>query len=543
MMNKENWQDLAEHYKKAKNLKMRDLFAKDDKRAGKFTLSLGGMYFDYSKNRITEETMQKLVKLAKNSGLKQKIEDMFSGKKINTTENRAVLHTALRNLKGTPVLVDNKDVMPEIKAVLAKMKRFSDAVRSGEFSGYTGKKLTNIVNIGIGGSDLGPAMVCEALKPYWQEGINCYFISNVDGTACAEVLNKIDAESTLFIVASKTFTTIETLTNAKTCRDWLVGKLGEKAVANHFVALSTNAKAVAEFGINTENMFEFWDFVGGRYSVWSAIGLIVAIAIGFENFEQFLAGAEAMDEHFRNAEFSKNIPVIMALLTVWYTNFFGFRSHCVVPYDEYLRMLPAYLQQLVMESNGKYVDLDGNHITKYQTSAAVFGGAGTNVQHSFFQMLHQGTQIIPLDFIIPANSHNALNNHHNILISNVLAQAEAMMKGKTSIEVAEELAEENKSIEEIARLAPYKTFEGNRPSNMFVFDKITPYNLGKLIAAYEHKTFVEGVIYNIDSFDQWGVELGKKLAKEILPELEGCKKKNHDSSTSNLIKLICDLRK
>ena len=542
-MNKQDWQDLADHYKHVKNLKMRDLFANDDKRAEKFTLALEDMYFDYSKNRITEETMQKLLKLATDSNLKQKIEDMFSGKKINTTENRAVLHTALRNLKNTPIFVDNQNVMPEIKAVLEKMKKFSDAVRSGEFKGYTGKKLTNIVNIGIGGSDLGPAMVCEALKPYWQKDINCYFISNVDGTACAEVLNKVDAESTLFIVASKTFTTIETLTNAKTCRDWLIEKLGEKAVPNHFVALSTNAKAVAEFGINTENMFEFWDFVGGRYSVWSAIGLIVAIAVGFENFEQFLAGAEAMDEHFRYTDFAKNIPVIMALLTVWYNNFFGFKSHCVVPYDEYLRMLPDYLQQLVMESNGKYVDLDGNQIAKYQTSAAVFGGAGTNVQHSFFQMLHQGTQIIPIDFIIPANSHNKLNNHHIILISNVLAQAEAMMKGKNSIEVAEELAEENRSIDEIARLAPYKTFEGNRPSNMFVFDEITPYNLGKLIAAYEHKTFVEGVIYNIDSFDQWGVELGKKLAKEIMPEFESDKNKNHDSSTSNLIKLIRNLRK
>ena len=540
-MNKNDWNELSAHYANVKNVKMRDLFAQDEKRAEKFCLSLENMYFDYSKNRITEETMSLLIKLAENSGLRQKIEDMFTGKKINITENRAVLHTALRNLSNTPVYVDDKDVMPQIDAVRQKMKRFSQAVRSGEFCGYTGKKLTNIVNIGIGGSDLGPAMVCEALKKYWAKDINCYFISNVDGTACAEVLNKLDAESTLFIVASKTFTTIETLTNAKTCRDWLVGKLGEDAVSKHFVALSTNAKAVAEFGIDTDNMFEFWDFVGGRYSIWSAIGLIVAIAVGYDNFEQFLAGAQTMDKHFRNADFKDNIPVIMALLTVWYVNFFGYMSNCVVPYDEYLRSLPAYLQQLIMESNGKYVDVDGN-IVKYQTSAVIFGGAGTNVQHSFFQMLHQGTQIVPLDFIIPANSHNALGKHHNILISNVLAQAEAMMKGKTPVEAAEELAEENKSPAEIARLVPYKTFEGNRPSNMIVFDCITPYNLGMLLAAYEHKTFVEGVVYNIDSFDQWGVELGKKLAKEILPELEGGKEKYHDSSTSNLIKLIKNLK-
>ena len=541
MKNNEVVKKLQKHYESCKNVHMRDLFAEDEKRAEKYTLSLENMYFDYSKNRISEQTMSLLTEWAQNCGLKEKIDAMFSGKKINTTENRAVLHTALRNLQNTPVYVDGKDVMPQINEVREKMRRFSDAVRKGEFLGATGKKLTNIVNIGIGGSDLGPAMVCEALKPYWKDGIKCWFISNVDGTDCAEVLKNVDAETTLFIVASKTFTTIETLTNAKTCRQWLVEKLGKDAVEHHFVALSTNAKAVAEFGISTENMFEFWDFVGGRYSVWSAIGLIVAIAIGYDNFEAFLAGAEAMDKHFKTTDFSKNIPVTMALLSVWYANFFEYKSHCVVPYDEYLRLLPAYLQQLVMESNGKSVDLCGKNID-YSTSSVVFGGAGTNVQHSFFQMMHQGTQIIPIDFIIPANSQNRLGNHHNILISNVLAQAEAMMKGKTSEEAAEELQKAGKTPEEVAYLTPFKSFAGNRPSNMFVFDKITPHNLGMLIAAYEHKTFVEGVLWNIDSFDQWGVELGKQLASQILPELEGNIAKKHDNSTSNLIKLIKNLK-
>ncbi len=528
---------LQKHYDIIKHIKMNDMFNEDSSRADKFTLKLDNMYFDYSKNRINEETMQLLLELAESCNLRQKIDDMFSGKKINCTENRAVLHTALRNFDNTPVLVDGVDVMPQIEKVRQKIKQFSEDVRSGKFCGYTGKKLTNIVNIGIGGSDLGPAMVCTALKKYAQEDIRCYFISNVDGTASAEVLKQIDPETTLFIVASKTFTTIETLTNAKTCRQWLISKLGEKAVASHFVALSTNHKAVAEFGINTDNMFEFWDFVGGRYSVWSAIGLIIAIVVGYENFEQFLVGAKVMDNHFKNAKFSENIPVIMALLSVWYANFFDFRVHCVVPYDEYLQLLPSYLQQLVMESNGKYRNLDGQ-ITDYMTSPVVFGGSGTNVQHSFFQMLHQGTQIIPIDFIIPAISHNNIDKHHSILMANVLAQAEALMKGKSLQEAENELKNAGKSADEIKYLAPYKTFEGNRPSNMFLFDKITPYNLGMLIAAYEHKTFVEGIIYNIDSFDQWGVELGKKLAVEILSELTSSETKKHDSSTINLINLI-----
>jgi len=540
-MNNDIWEDLKKKYNAIKNIKMRDMFENEPSRGERYVINLEGMYFDYSKNKIDENVIQLLVKLAENCGMKEKTEAMFTGKKINTTEHRAVLHTALRNLKGNPIYVDGKNVMPQIETVLSKMKTFSESVRNGSFCGYTGKKFTNIVNIGIGGSDLGPAMVCEALKKYGKSDINCRFISNVDGTACAEVLNELDAETTLFIVASKTFTTIETLTNAKTCRSWLVEKLGENAVQNHFVALSTNKKAVGEFGVDVQNMFEFWDFVGGRYSVWSAIGLIVAIYVGFDNFKAFLAGAQCMDEHFRYTEAGKNIPVIMALLSVWYANFFGYASHCVVPYDEYLRLLPSYLQQLVMESNGKSVDEDGKRVV-CATSPVIFGGAGTNVQHSFFQLLHQGTQIVPIDFIIAANPLNKGGNHHDILTANVLAQAEAMMKGKTADEAAKELEKAGKSPEEIKFLTPYKIFEGDRPSNMFVFDKLTPYNLGMLIAAYEHKTFVEGLIYNIDSFDQWGVELGKQLALNILPELQTNEIKNHDSSTSNLLNLIKNLK-
>ena len=540
-MNSDICKKLQKEYTRIKDIKMRKMFEDDENRAQKYTLNLENMYLDYSKNKIDEQVMQNLLELADSCGLQNKIEDMFTGKKINTTEHRAVLHTALWNLKYTPFYVDDKNGMPQIFEVLEKMKNFSNAVRNGDFCGYTGKKLTHIVNIGIGGSDLGPAMVCEALKKYGKSDMQCSFISNVDGTACAETLKNLDAETTLFIVASKTFTTIETLTNARTCRGWLVEKLGEDAVKNHFVALSTNKKAVEEFGIDSQNMFEFWDFVGGRYSVWSAIGLIVAIYIGFDNFEAFLMGAQRMDEHFRHAPAEKNIPVIMALLSVWYANFFGYDSHCVVPYDEYLRLLPSYLQQLVMESNGKSVDSNGKRI-EYATSQVIFGGAGTNVQHSFFQLLHQGTQIVPIDFVIAAKSQNPTGNHHDILTANVLAQAEAMMKGKTAQEAAAELEKAGKSAQEIEFLTPYKTFEGDRPSNMFVFDKLTPYNLGMLIAAYEHKVFVEGMIYNIDSFDQWGVELGKQLALNILPELQTNEAKKHDSSTSDLIKLIKNLK-
>ena len=463
---------------------------------------------------------------------------MFTGKKINVTENHAVLHTALRNFSGKPVYVDNKDVMPEIKQVLAKMKDFSESVRNGTFKGYTGKRLVNIVNIGIGGSDLGPYMVTAALKKYWAKDINCYFISNIDGTACAEVLNKINPEETLFIVASKTFTTIETITNARTCRDWLIKALGNKAVANHFVALSTNAKAVAEFGIDTKNMFEFWDFIGGRYSLWSAIGLSIALAVGFDNFESLLKGAEAMDKHFRTTPFEKNIPVIMALLGIWYNNYYNIHRYAVIPYDQYLKFLPSYLQQLDMESNGKSVRLDNKRITDYVTGPALFGGAGTDVQHSFFQLLHQGTEAVPVDFIIPAVSQNEIGKHHEILLANILAQAEALMKGKTEEEAAAELKAEGKDKATIEKLKLNKSFSGNRPSNMFVIDKLTPYNLGMLIAMYEHKIFTQGVIWEIDSFDQWGVQLGKQLALKILPELEEGVTISHDSSTTNLIEKI-----
>jgi len=537
------WQNLSKEYKRFKNIQMRDLFAKDDKRASKYTLELGDLTYDYSKNRFDEKVLKALLKLAEESGVEQKRDEMFEGKKINFTETRAVLHTALRNRANKPITVDGKDVMGEINAVFAKMKKFSDDVRYGNFKGYTGKKLTNIVNIGIGGSDLGPVMVCEALKKYWLKGINCYFISNIDGTAAVETLKQLDPETTLFIVASKTFTTIETITNAKTCRRWLVDALGEHAVDKHFVALSTNKEKVVEFGINPDNMFAFWDFVGGRYSLWSAIGLIISIAIGFENFEKLLDGAFSMDEHFKNAPLDQNMPVIMALLGVWYNNFYGLHRYCVVPYDEYLKYLPAYLQQLDMESNGKSVDKNGNFV-KYSTGPAIFGGAGTNVQHSFFQLLHQGTDVVPVDFIVPAISHNEIGMHHLILLSNVLAQGEALMRGKTIAEAAAELKKSGKTQDEVEFLKKYKAFTGNRPSNTILVKKLDPYTLGQIIALYEHKVFVQGVIWRINSFDQMGVELGKQLALNILPELEGkAFALDHDSSTMKLIKKIKNLRK
>ena len=522
---------------------MRELFEKDENRAERYSVKLDSMLLDYSKNRIDDKTMKYLMCLARECKLDEKIEAMFEGKRINITENRPVLHTALRNRANTPVFVDGKNVMDDINEVLAKMRSFSEAVRLGKFKGHTGKKLTNIVNIGIGGSDLGPVMATEALRKYWAKDINCYFISNIDGTACAEVLNKIDPETTLFIVASKTFTTIETLTNARTCRKWLVDALGEHAVSKHFVALSTNVKEVEKFGINPENMFEFWDFVGGRYSMWSAIGLSIAIAVGMDNFERMLDGAYAMDVHFRTTDFEHNIPVILALLGIWYNNFFNLKSYAVVPYDEYLKYVPAYLQQLDMESNGKFVSC-GDEYVKYVTAPVLFGGAGTNVQHSFFQLLHQGTTIVPCDFIIPAISHNEIGEHHEILIANVLAQGEALMRGKTVKEAAEELAKAGKSKEEVNFLKKYKSFPGNRPSNTVVFKKIDPYALGMLIAMYEHKIFVQGVIWNIDSFDQMGVELGKQMALSILPELQGnAYTMGHDGSTSELIKHIKKMRK
>ena len=537
------WKKLESHYKHFRKVEMKDLFACDADRAKKFSVNLEAMYVDYSKNRINDRTMKLLLNLARECDLENKIKAMFKGDKINVTERRPVLHIALRNRANTPIYVDGKNVMLQINEVLAKMKKFSDAVRFGEFKGQTGKKLTNIVNIGIGGSDLGPVMACEALRKYWAKDINCYFISNIDGTACAEVLNKVDPETTLFIVASKTFTTIETLTNAKTCRKWLVDALGEHAVAKHFVALSTNTKEVEKFGINPENMFEFWDFVGGRYSMWSAIGLIIAIAVGFENFERMLEGAYAMDQHFYNTDFEHNIPVILGMLGIWYNNFFGLHRYAVIPYDQYLQYVPMYLQQLDMESNGKFVAMNGEYV-KYATGPVLFGGAGTNVQHSFFQLIHQGTEIVPMDFVIPAISHNEIGEHHEILVANVLAQGEALMRGKTVKEAAAELKKAGKSREEISYLKKFKSFEGNRPSNTIVFKKMDPYTLGMLIAMYEHKVFVQGVVWNVDSFDQYGVELGKQMALSILPELQGTASGiNHDGSTNSLIGLIKRLRK
>lgn len=536
------WKRLAAHYRWHKKDEMKDLFARDKERASKYTLNLGNLYLDYSKNRINDKTMRYLLNLTKEVKLREKIDAMFSGEKINTTENRAVLHVALRNRQNTPIYVDGKNVMPEINAVLAKMKKFSDAVRFGEFKGATGKKLTNIVNIGIGGSDLGPFMATAALKEYWAKDMKCYFISNIDGSACEDVFAEVDPETTLFVVVSKTFTTIETLTNARTCRKWLVDALGEHAVAKHFVAVSTNTEEVAKFGINTENMFEFWNFVGGRYSMWSAVGLSIALMVGMDNFEKMLDGANAMDLHFKNTEFEHNIPVTLALLGIWYNNFFGFKEQGIIPYDQDLRFLPKYLQQLDMESNGKSVDMD-NKFVKYATGPVLFGGAGTDVQHSFFQLLHQGTGIVPLDFIVPAISHNEIGEHHEILVANALAQGEALMRGKTVQEAANELAKAGKSKEEINALKRYKSFSGNRPTNTIVIKKLDPYALGMLVAMYEHKVFVQGVIWNIDSFDQMGVELGKQMALSILPELQGSAYGIHDSSTTGLINLIKKIRR
>ena len=537
------WKRLVKHQKKLKKLHMRDFFDKDAERVSRFSIKLESLFLDYSKNRVTDKTMALLLRLAEERKLDQRIKDMFKGEKINFTENRAVLHTALRNRSGKSVYVNGEDVMPAVNASLAKMRKFSDAVRSGKFKGYTGKKLTNIVNIGIGGSDLGPFMASEALRKYWAKDINCYFIANIDGTACAEVLNKIDPETTLFIISSKSFTTIETLTNAQTCRKWLVNALGEEAVSHHFVALSTNESGVTKFGIDKENMFEFWDFVGGRYSIWSAIGLIVAIAVGMDNFEKMLEGGYAMDKHFQHADFSKNIPVILGLLGILYNNFFGVKRYAVVPYDQYLKYLPSYLQQLDMESNGKFLNSINKNV-KYSTGPVIFGGAGTDVQHSFFQLIHQGTEIVPCDFILPAISHNEVSQHHEILIANVLAQGEALMRGKSVKEAAEELKAAGKTKEEIRALKKFKSFEGNRPSNTILVNKVDPYTLGMLIAMYEHKVFVQGVIWDINSFDQMGVELGKQMALEILPELQGkaCSV-NHDASTKNLIKAIVKMRK
>lgn len=531
-----SWSLLSEHFKETKYLDIKSLFKDDPKRFDKFKLSLDDIIVDYSKNRINNKTIQLLIGLAKECGLDESIKDMFKGVEINHTEKRSVLHTALRNRGNQPILVEGKNVMPEINSVLSKMKIFSDGVHNGEWKGFSGKQIKSIVNIGIGGSDLGPVMVTEALKPYKIEHIDTYFVSNVDGTHIAETLKKVDPETTLFLVASKTFTTQETMTNAHSARTWLLDYYkDDKAVASHFVALSTNAKAVSDFGIDTNNMFEFWDWVGGRYSLWSAIGLSIALTVGYNNFEKLLDGAHAMDTHFANTEFDKNIPVMLALIGIWYTNFYKFESEAILPYDQYMHRFAAYFQQGNMESNGKYVDNTGQKVD-YQTGPIIWGEPGTNGQHAFYQLIHQGTKIIPCDFIAPAQSHNPIGDHHPKLMANFFAQTEALMNGKTKEEVLEDLRQSGLSKENIEKLLPFKVFEGNRPTNSILVKELTPYTLGSLIAMYEHKIFVQGVIWNINSFDQWGVELGKKLAGEILPELSGEENiTSHDSSTNGLI--------
>lgn len=536
------WKELEKQYAETRNAHMRDMFAKNPRRFEEFSVSAGDLFLDYSKNRIDRKTMDLLIELAKETGVEAARDKMFAGEKINITENRAVLHTALRNQSDEPVYVDGKNVMPQIREVLAKMKTFSEAVRNGEWKGATGKEITDVVNIGIGGSDLGPVMVAEALKHYQKDNLHVHFVSNVDGTHMVETLKSLNPETTLFCVASKTFTTQETMTNARTARAWLVGALGEEAVAKHFVALSTNTEEVKKFGIDTNNMFAFWDWVGGRYSLWSAIGLSIAVAVGFDNFAELLAGAYDMDVHFKTAPLDKNIPVILGLLGVWYHNFFGAEAYAVLPYDQYLHRLPAYLQQADMESNGKGVTRNGVPV-HYTTGPILFGEPGTNGQHSFYQLIHQGTHLIPCDFIIPAISLNETGNHHPILISNVLAQAEALMRGKTAQEVRAEFEAKGEPEEKIEKLLNHKIFSGNRPSNMIVVPQITPRTLGKLIAMYEHKIFVQGVIWNVNSYDQWGVELGKQLAGKILPEiLEAKPVSTHDSSTNGLIAKIGELR-
>ncbi|RYY49434.1 MAG: glucose-6-phosphate isomerase [Chitinophagaceae bacterium] len=518
------WRALQDYYTSNKQLKMADLFSADEKRFDKYSLQLGDIYFDYAKNLLTDEALQLLFKLAEECQVKDGIEAMFTADKINATENRAVLHTALRNFSDKGIVVDGEDIMPEIRKVQEQMKNFCQRLHNGDWKGYSGKKIKYIVNIGIGGSDLGPVMVTEALKPYWVMGIQPFFVSNVDGTHIAETLKKVVAEETIFLIASKTFTTQETMTNALSARDWFLQNGGTEAnIARHFVALSTNKEAVEKFGIDPANMFVFWDWVGGRYSLWSAIGLSIAATIGYDNFEQLLKGAEATDIHFRETPFEKNIPVLMALIGIWYRNFYKVETEAILPYDQYMHRFAAYFQQGNMESNGKYVDRNGQAVA-YETGPVIWGEPGTNGQHAFYQLIHQGTPIIPCDFIAPAQSHNPLGDHHAKLLSNFFAQTEALMMG---------MEHEN----------PYRVFKGNRPTNSFLIKKITPFTLGQLIALYEHKIFVQGLIWNIYSFDQWGVELGKVLANKILPELNGpVTIHSHDSSTNGLINIFKKIR-
>ncbi|MBX3231077.1 MAG: glucose-6-phosphate isomerase [Labilithrix sp.] len=535
------WQALTKHKEEMARVHMRDLFAKDPERFDRMSVEACGIFLDYSKHRTTDETLRLLVALAKQADVEGWRDKMFAGEKINGTEGRAVLHVALRNRSNRPILVDGKDVMPDVNAVLAKMRSFTERLRSGEWKGHTGKTIEHIVNIGIGGSDLGPVMVTEALKHYSKRDLHAHFVSNVDGTHIAETLRLVDPERTLFIVASKTFTTQETLANAHSARDWLLKQPGmdASAVAKHFVALSTNEKAVAAFGIDTENMFPFWDWVGGRYSLWSAIGLSIACCVGMDAFEELLAGAHEMDEHFRTAPLDENIPVLLALHGVWYANFFGAETQAILPYDQYLHRFAAYFQQGDMESNGKRVTRDGTPIREagnYTTGPIIWGEPGTNGQHAFYQLIHQGTRLIPCDFIAPIETLNPLGKHHDLLLANFFAQTEALMRGKTADEARKELA----SLEpaKLEALLPHKVFSGNRPTNSILVQKLGPKTLGALIAAYEHKIFVQGIVWNVYSFDQWGVELGKQLANAILPELESkAPVTTHDASTNGLINL------
>lgn len=535
-----SWQALSQHYQEIFPQHMRDMFAEDAHRAEKLSLKLDDFLLDYSKQRITSKTLELLLQLARETDVENWRERMFTGEKINFTENRAVLHTALRNRSNTPVLVDGKDVMPEVNRVLKKMREFTEQVRAGKWQGYSGKRINTVVNIGIGGSDLGPVMVCNALKAFANPDLDVHFVSNIDGTHLAQTLQVCDPETTLFIVASKTFTTQETMTNARSARTWFLQHANDRQhIAKHFVALSTNAMAVEEFGIDPVNMFEFWDWVGGRYSLWSAIGLSIALYIGMDNFEQLLAGAHEMDHHFRTAPLEKNMPVIMAMLGIWYNNFFNCETHAILPYDQGLSRFPAYLQQGDMESNGKFVNRKGERI-EYSTGPIIWGEAGTNGQHAFYQLIHQGNKLIPCDFIVPIKSQYQVgehgNEHHNILLSNILAQTKALMQGKTSKEAKAELEAQGLDHHQIMTLLPHRVFGGNRPTNTLMIDELTPKSLGKLIALYEHKIFVQGIVWNINSFDQWGVEYGKQIAQKILPQLSSKDNiSDHDGSTNRLI--------
>ena len=539
-----SWKKLKEHYRVMKNHHLTDLFRQDPERFSRFSVAFEDIFVDYSKNIITRETVRLLLGLARECQMKEAIERMFAGDPINETEGRAVLHVALRNRLGTPIRVNGRDVMPEVNAVLEQMKRFSDGIASRNRKGYTGKEITDVVNIGIGGSDLGPVMVTEALKPYWKPRLRPHFVSNIDGTHMAETLKTVSPETTLFIVASKTFTTQETMTNALTARSWFLDSAkSESLIKHHFVAVSTNEGAVKAFGIDPENMFRFWDWVGGRYSLWSAIGLSIACTVGFENFIELLEGAQALDIHFRETPFEKNIPVLLALIGVWYNNFFGAQTEAILPYDQYLHRFPAYFQQGDMESNGKFLDRSGREV-RYQTGPIIWGEPGTNGQHAFYQLIHQGTKLIPCDFIAPAISHNPIGDHHEILLSNFFAQTEALMKGKKTEEVLKEMKQAGMTAEDIKKGLPYRVFKGDRPTNSILVKKITPRTLGSLIALYEHKIFAQGVIWNIFSFDQWGVELGKQLANKILPELKDDQRvTSHDASTNGLINAFKEFRK